>query len=93
MILGLFVKAGLVMLLWNYLVPDLFHGPVVVYPQALGLMILAKLLVGFHGFGRHRGPWGQHHCHGHGRGHWRMHMSREEREKFRQEFRRRGVVD
>ncbi len=35
-----------VMLLWNWLVPELFHGPVITFWQALGLFILCKLLFG-----------------------------------------------
>jgi hypothetical protein len=75
-------KSGLVMLLWNALIPDLFHGPEITYLQALGLMVLAKLLVGFGrpGFGR----FGGHHHHP-GRGRW-AHMSEEDRKKFREEF-------
>jgi hypothetical protein len=56
----LLIKGGLIMLLWNFLVPDLFHGPLITYPQALAVMVLAKLLVGF-GFGGrgHHGGFGK----------------------------------
>lgn len=89
------LKAGLVMWLWNYLIPDLFHGPVLDYGHAIGLMILAKLLFGFGGFigfgaGRHFGR--HHHHHGGRHGHWKarwMQMTPEEREKLRSEFKRR----
>ena len=37
------------MLLWNWLVPVLFGGPVITYIQALGLLILSKILLGFGG--------------------------------------------
>jgi hypothetical protein len=40
------------MLLWNWLVPALFSGPAVTFWQALGLLILAKILFGS-GHGRH----------------------------------------
>jgi hypothetical protein len=43
------------MLLWNWLVPSLFNGPVITFWQALGLLALSKIL--FFGFGR--GPGGQ----------------------------------
>jgi len=33
-----------VMLLWNWLIPDLFHGPSIGYWQALGLFVLSKIL-------------------------------------------------
>ena len=48
------IKSALVMLLWNELIPDLFHGPMLTYLQALELTVLAKLLVGF-GFRRFGG--------------------------------------
>lgn len=95
MAIAILLKGALVMWLWNALIPELFHGPELVYVQALGLMILAKLLVGFghwrghhHHRGRHR-----HHRHGGfggfgGRDRW-MNMTPEEREKMRDEFRRR----
>jgi Ca2+/H+ antiporter, TMEM165/GDT1 family len=35
-----------VMLLWNALVPPLFGGPTVSFWQALGLLVLSRLLVG-----------------------------------------------
>lgn len=71
---------GLVtMLLWNALMPVIFGLPVITYLQALGLLILSKILFG--GFG-HRG----------GRGRWKKHcgpfgdkwknMTPEEREEF-----------
>jgi hypothetical protein len=41
------IKAGIVLLLWNALIPHLFHGQVLTYLQALGLTVLAKLLLGF----------------------------------------------
>ncbi len=74
------------MLLWNALIPDLFKGPVLTYWQALGLLVLAHFLF--------RGPW-------HFGGGWRHRrwkhrleermasMTPEEREKFKQEWRRR----
>ena len=35
--------------LWNCLIPDLFHGPVITFWQGLGLCLLGKLLFGWHG--------------------------------------------
>jgi hypothetical protein len=40
------------MLLWNWLVPTIFSGPVVTFWQALGLLLLGKILFGS-GHGRH----------------------------------------
>lgn len=48
--LGFIAVAGLTylfMLLWNMLIPDLFNGPVLNFTQALGLMVLSKILFGF----------------------------------------------
>lgn len=77
-----------VMSLWNWLVPDLFHGPQITFWQAFGLFVLSKLLLS----GGKGGPWGWK-----GREHWRdkmrsrmEHMSEEDREKMRNAFRRCG---
>jgi len=73
-----------VMLLWNALVPGLFRAPPLQYWQALGLLILSRIL-----FGGLRGR-GWH-------GHWRQRMWRErwenmtpeERARMREHFQRR----
>ncbi len=77
-----------VMLLWNGLIPDLFHGPVIGFLQAIGLLILAKFL--FSGMSTWRGG------HSWRRQHWRERMQEkmnamtpEEREKFRDQWQRR----
>ena len=49
----------LFMLLWNMLIPDLFNGPVLNFYQALGLMVLAKILFGFGGYGKQH-EWKSH---------------------------------
>jgi membrane protease YdiL (CAAX protease family) len=72
-----------VMLLWNYLVPALFHGPQLGYWQAFALLLLCRIL-----FGSLRGH--RHHHFGHRR--WRERwesLSPEERERLRQRFRER----
>lgn len=43
----IFGAAALVMLLWNYTLPDLLHAKSISYGQALALLILCKLLFGF----------------------------------------------
>ncbi len=65
-----------VMLLWNSLVPELFHGPSLRYWQALGLLLLSRIL-----FGGLRGR-GWH-------GHWRQRMWRERWENMTPEERAR----
>lgn len=61
LIVPVFIAAisAAVMLLWNALIPELFHGPVLNYWQALGLLVLSHIL-----FGRHSGHnWRQHMWH------------------------------
>src|SRR4051812_35380039 len=36
-----------VMILWNWLIPELFKGPQITYLHALGLLLLTKFLFGF----------------------------------------------
>ena len=69
-----------VMKLWNWLMPTLFGLQLITYWQAMGILVLSKILFG--GFRGRSGPppW-----------HWRQRMmerlermSPEEREKFRQ---------
>ena len=75
-----------VMSLWNWLVPSLFQGPAVQYWQAVGLLLLSRIL-----FGGLRGRGGWH-------GHWRQRLWRErwasmtpeERERLRERFQHRG---
>lgn len=71
-----------VMRLWNWLMPGLFGLHIITYWQALGVLVLSKILFG--GF-RGRPHFG---------GHWRHRMMErwdqmtpEEREKFRQGMR------
>jgi len=63
----IFVAAvgGAVMLLWNALLPPLFGWPMLSFWQALGLLVLSRILLG----GLFRGRWGGHH------GHWRARMA------------------
>ncbi|MBI5171217.1 MAG: hypothetical protein HZA61_17150 [Candidatus Eisenbacteria bacterium] len=45
--------AWVVMTLWNWLTPGLFGWPTLRLPQALGLLVLCRILFG--GFGMHGG--------------------------------------
>jgi hypothetical protein len=77
-IAGVAALGWVVMSLWNWLLPSLFTGVhQIAYVQALGLLVLCKILFG--GF-RGRG------CHHHHRQRWEQ-MSEEEREKFKQGMR------
>jgi len=80
---GIAVFSGIVMLLWNALMPAIFHLPAITWPQALGLLILCKIL-----FGGFRGGGPRQHWKNKMKQHW-MKMSPEEKEKFRQEWMRR----
>ena len=60
-----------VMLLWNWLVPELFSGPAVNYWQTLGILVLSKILfAGLHPFHREGPPW-KNKSWGHDRAYWR----------------------
>ena len=51
-IAGITAMTAIVMWTWNWLVPELFHGPLITFYQAIGLLILSRLLFrGFHGMG------------------------------------------
>lgn len=74
------------MWLWNWLMPAVFGLPALTFWQAVGLLVLCRLLVGNVGFGGH------HHHHGHGhcgcdgehnklRRHW-ANMTPEERQQI-----------
>ena len=77
------VFGWLVMLLWNWLMPVVFHLGVIGYWQAFGIVILAKLIFGGIGGGRghHRGPWKGNPWEGkHGRDDWRFYREFWEKE-------------
>ena len=87
-----FVVFGVVMLgllglvtqqLWNWLIPQLFAGPVVTFWQALGLILLSKIFFWSFGKGGHRGHrpgWGYYWSQK-----WKG-MSPEERERLKQKM-------
>jgi hypothetical protein len=83
-VLFIFVGGEVVMHLWNWLLPALFGWRLITFWQALGLLVLCRIL-----FGRLGG-------HGNNHSRWRRHtaerwerMTPEEREKFRQSMRAR----
>lgn len=88
-VLGLIFIAAIGFLtttLWNWLIPTLFNGPEIMFFQALGLMLLGRLLVG--------GGWakGPSHCSNDANG-WRAKwkarvtgMTEEEKEAFKKRF-------
>jgi hypothetical protein len=72
--LFVFLTGGLVMLLWNWLLPPLFDWPQITLLQGFGLLALCRILFG--GFGGGGG--------GGGGNHFEKKMTPEERERFRQ---------
>jgi chromate transport protein ChrA len=83
-ILAVAVFGFILMNLWNWLGPAVFGARTITFWQALGILVLAKILFG--GFGGRPGRGG----------HWRdrmrdrwAHMTPEERERFRQGIRNR----
>ena len=83
-----FLMGLAVMLLWNWLIPSIFAGASsITLIQALGLLILSKILFG--GWGRGCGGHYRHHK----RGHWKKRfqekwdkMTPEQREKCKGKF-------
>jgi hypothetical protein len=78
------IFGGAVMLLWNGVLVQIIHVGMISFWQAVGLILLSKILFGGFGPGHrsHFGPWS------HNRHKW-MHMSEEERAKFREEWKNR----
>jgi len=66
-----------VMSLWNWLMPALFGSRLITFWQALGLLVLARILFGRFGGGPGRGMHWRHRM----RERWNQ-MTPEEREKF-----------
>ena len=70
------IGGGLVMLLWNWLLPPLFGWPQITLLQGFGLLALCRILFG--GFGK-GGGGGGHHKH--------KCKSPEDKERFREDMR------
>ena len=88
LVLGTLALGLVVMLLWNALIPDLFKGPVLSYWQSIGLLLLSHILLRGWGHWRYANGWR--------RDRWKHRleeklaaMTPEEREKFKEEWRRR----
>ncbi len=75
--------SAVVMLLWNWLLPSIAGWRAIGFWEAVGLLVLARILFG--GL-RGRGHWHRRHHRMHER--W-AHMTPEEREKFREGMRAR----
>jgi hypothetical protein len=78
------IAGYLVMALWNWLLPPLFGWHALGFAQALGLLLLSRLLFGgFHGHRGHRGAWKERM-----RSRWEA-MTPEERERVRSAWQQR----
>jgi amino acid transporter len=77
---GIIAFGMIVMLLWNALMPEIFHLPTITYWQALGLLVLTKIF-----FANFRGGGPKSRMKDRLREKW-MTMTPEEREKFRQDW-------
>jgi hypothetical protein len=75
-----------VMTLWNSILPDVIHAGRISYLQALGIFILSKILMG--GFRYFPRPWQRPANMNPLRDKW-MQMTDEEKEKFREEWKKR----
>lgn len=82
------------MLLWNWLIPLIFAGPIIGFCEALGILLLSKIL-----FGSWKCGWGcgsnccGSSCYSGKHSYWRnkmeqrmKNMSPEEREKFKEKY-------
>lgn len=80
---GVFIFGFVVMSLWNCILPAVIGVTAITFWQALGILVLAKIL-----FGGFKGFPGHHKCHEHAHDwhHKWMHMTPEEREKFKTEW-------
>lgn len=79
--LAMFLFGFIVMQLWNWLMPAIFGLRLITFWQALGLVILSKILFGgFHSHAGKRGRWRRWRGM---RDRWEQ-MTPEEREKFRE---------
>lgn len=84
-LIAILVFGGIVMLLWNNVLAAVTNVRTITFVQALGLLVLSKIL-----FGGFRGGWGPR------RPYWRERMRQkwnnmtpEERERFKQEWQKR----
>lgn len=79
-----FAIGGIVMLLWNWLIPLIFGLKAISYLQALGLFLLSRILLGSFGFGNKKPPFANPK--------FRekiMNMTDEERQQFKEEWKSR----
>lgn len=79
-----FALGGIVMILWNWLIPVIFGLKTITYFQALGLFLLSRILLGSFGFGNKRPPFANTKFR-----EKMMNMTDEERQQFKEEWKNR----
>lgn len=79
-----FAIGGIVMLLWNWLIPVIFGFKAISYIQALGLFLLSRILLGSFGFGNKKPSFGNPAFR-----EKMMNMTDEERQQFKEEWKSR----
>jgi len=81
---GVFIFGTVIMYIWNAIIPAVLGLGVITFWQAIGILVLSKIL-----FGGFSSGHGHRNFHGHGREmreKW-MHLTPEEREKIKSEWR------
>jgi len=76
-----FAVGGIVMLLWNWLMPVIFGLKAITYFQALGLFLLSRILFGSFGFGKRKPSFANSKFK-----EKMMNMTDEERQRFKEEW-------
>jgi len=82
------IISGIVMLLWNNILPDVFGIRAITYWQSMGILVLSKILFGFKGG---RPGWGRHHGWGRNMHEKLANMTPEERDNFKEQWARRAA--
>jgi hypothetical protein len=80
----IFLVSGIVMLLWNAILPDLLGVKYISFWQSAGLLVLCKILFGGFGYGRGPGGPGMQF-----KDRWMNKMGGEDRERIMEEWRKR----
>ncbi len=84
---AIFAFGWVVMMLWNWLVPGIFHWSKINYAQALGLFVLSRILFGgfhFRGSRYRRPPFANSKFK-----EKFMHMTDEEKQSFKEQWKQR----
>jgi len=91
MAVGLFAISGVVTLLWNWIIPSISTLTALTYWQAMGLLVLCRILFGGFRFGfrKHRDAVHQHFSHHAPFKDKFMDMTDEERQQFKSQWKQR----